>query len=109
MLPKDKRLNLSTDFKWVSSGKAFQSEHFRIFCKLGENKLARVGVAVASKHFPKAVERNRAKRILFHAFEKIYKDLPSNSNILTLPKPGIDNVKSDELQSELKKSLEKIT
>lgn len=108
MLSKDKRLNLSTDFKWVSSGRVFQSTNFKIYYRPGENKSARVGIAVSSKNFPKAVLRNKAKRIMFNAFGKIYENLPSNSNIIALPKPGIDNVKSEELTLELRRALEKI-
>lgn len=108
MLPKDKRLNLSTDFKWISSGRVFQSTNFKIFYKPGENKSAKVGIAVSPKNFPKAVLRNKAKRIMFNAFGKIYENLPSNSNIIALPKQSIDNVKSGDLILELKKVLEKI-
>lgn len=108
MLSKDKRLNLSTDFKWVSSGRVIQSTNFKIFYKPGENKSAKVGIAVSSKNFPKAVLRNKAKRIMFNAFGKIYGNLPGNSNIIALPKPGIDNVKSDDLVLELTQALGKI-
>lgn len=108
MLPKQKRLNLSTDFKWVSAGRTIQSENFKIFAKEGENSQAKIGVATSSRYFPKAVERNRAKRIMFGAFEKIYDSLPNNINIIALPKAGINNVKSEELVLELKKALDKI-
>ncbi len=108
MLSKDKRLNLSTDFKWVSLGRVFQSANFKIFYRPGENKTAKIGVAINSKNLPKAVGRNRAKRIMFNAFGKIYGNLPDNSNIIALPKQGIDNVKSDDLVLELTQALGKI-
>lgn len=108
MLPKNKRLNLSTEFKWVSSGKTIQSQHFRLLGKYGENQIARVGVAMNSKNFPKAHMRNKAKRIMFNAFSKIYDSLPKGLNIIALPKQGLDNVKSEELTLELEEALKKI-
>ncbi len=108
MLPKIKRLNLSTDFKWVRSGKAAYSPHFQLFGKYGENKLARVGVAITSKFFPKAVMRSKVKRKVFKVFENIYPQLPSSLNIVALPKAGIDKVKSEDLETEVLEVLGKI-
>lgn len=109
MLSKNKRLNLSTDFEWIKSGTVIQTPHFKLFSKFGDNQLARVGVAIVSKQFPKAVQRNRAKRIIFSAFEKIYETLPQNLNIIALPNKGIDKVKSEDLILEIKKALGKNT
>lgn len=108
MLSKDKRLNLSVDFEWVRLGKTVQTSYFKLFGRFGDNKFAKVGVASISKQFPKAVQRNKAKRIMFSAFEKIYDSLPCNFNIMALPNKGIDNVKSEDLAEELSKALSKI-
>lgn len=105
MLPKSKRLNLKKDFKWVVSGKKLDSKFVTIFIKPGENELPRIGVATSSKYFKKAIARNRARRLVFSAIEKIYPRLPSNLNIMLLPKTSILDVKSNDVQSSLEDAL----
>ena len=107
MLPKSQRLNLKTDFKWVAAGKKIESRHLKLFIRLGENKTPRVGIAVSSRIFKKATERNRAKRLVSQAFQStIYplreaSHLPSTINIVALPKTSILSVKSADLAKEL--------
>ncbi|MCL5090720.1 MAG: ribonuclease P protein component [Patescibacteria group bacterium] len=108
MLPKTKRLNLSTDFNWVRSGKSIFAPHFKLFLRSGDNKVAKVGVAISSKNFPKATMRNKAKRVMFAAFEEAYEDLPKNLNIIALPKQGVDKVKSEDLKKEINQALKEI-
>lgn len=105
MLQKDKRLNLKKDFKWVSSGKKIESRFARLFIKMGENSLPRVGIASSSKVFKKATQRNRARRLVSHAFEVLYPKLPQSVNIVALPKSGVINVKSKEVLLDLESVL----
>ncbi len=118
MLPKSKRLNLKKDFKWVAAGlprssprgeagaggagKKLETKNLKIFINNGENEQARIGVAISSKNFKKATDRNRAKRLVSHAFQSIYSTLPSNINIIALPKTSVLSVKSSELEKELR-------
>ncbi len=97
MLPKPQRLNLKKDFKWVASGKKLETKYLKIFVKLGDNELPRAGIAVSSKVFKKAVERNRARRLTSAVFEALYSGFPPRINILALPKAGALNVKSGDL------------
>ena len=108
MLPKSQRLNLKKDFKWVAAGKKLETKYLKLFIKSGENQTARVGIALSSKNFKNAIERNRAKRITAQAFQSVYPSLPKNINIVALPKTGILSVKSSELEKELKELNEKI-
>lgn len=103
MLPKPQRLNLKKDFKWVAAGKKIESKSFKLFTKIGENELARVGIALSGKSFKKAVDRNRARRLTSQAFQELYLKLPSTINIVALPKVGILDVKSEDLFLELEK------
>lgn len=105
MLPKSQRLNLKTDFKWVSSGKKIDTKYLRLFIKVGDNLNPRVGIATSSKFFKKAVYRNRAKRLVSAAFESIYFELPSEVNIVALPKSTILDVKSQDVLSDLQEAL----
>lgn len=103
MLSKLNRLNLKTDFKFVSSGKSLSTPHLRLFLKKGDNTVPRIGVAITTKIFQKATDRSRAKRVVFASFTNLLPDLESNINIIALPKASVLEVKSDELFQELKK------
>lgn len=105
MLSKDKRLNLKKDFKWVASGKKFESKYLKIFIKTGSNEFPRVGIALSSKNFKKATERNRARRLTSAAFEAVYSSLPQGINILVLPKSLILEVKSGLVLLDLEEIL----
>lgn len=105
MLPKDKRLNLKKDFKWVASGKRLNQHHFNLFIKYGENEFPKIGIATSKNYFKKATDRNRARRLLSKAVESIYEALPRNINIVALPKVGVIDVKSEELSKELEMVL----
>lgn len=111
MLPKSQRLNLKTDFKWVASGKKLEGKYFKLFIRMGENNKPRVGIALSSKTFKKATERNRAKRLLSQAFQATILPfggpLPSNINIVALPKPGIVSVKSADVLLDLEEVLKR--
>lgn len=105
MLSKDKRLNLKKDFKWIASGKKIESKLLILFLKHGDNKYPKIGIAVSSKHFKKAFERNRARRIVSAAIEALYLKLPVKINIVALPKTGALKVKSQDVLSDLEKIL----
>lgn len=107
MLRKNIRLNLKKDFRWVASGKKIETKLVKLFIKNGDNSTARIGIAVSTSLFKKATDRNRAKRILSAAFEKLYQRLPENINIIALPKRGYLDVKSDDLTLELETALKK--
>ena len=114
MLPKSKRLNLSTDFKWVASGsprsaggagKKIDSKFAKLFIRIGDNEFPRIGIAVSSSIFKKATERNRARRVISAALEQLYINLPKSINIVALPKIGVLNVKSGNILMDLEEGL----
>lgn len=105
MLPKQKRLNLKQDFKWVASGKKLDTRYLRLFLKTGNNETPRIGIATSGKFFRKSTERNRARRLASAAFESIVQRLKSNVNIVALPKAGITGVKSQDVLLDLEKAL----
>lgn len=105
MLPKQNRLNLKTDFKWVASGKKVDTKFLTLFIRMGDNEVSKVGIANSSKVFKKAHDRNRARRITASVFEVLYAKLPNNVNIVALPKAGIVEVKSVMVLLDLEESL----
>lgn len=107
MLPKSQRLNLETDFKQVAAGKSLETRYLKLFIKQGDNQMPKVGIAVSSKYFKKATERNRARRLVSAAFEALYKNLPISINIVALPKAGVTKVKSSDVFLDLEAVLKK--
>lgn len=107
MLPKNNRLNLKKDFKWVASGQKVESMNFKLFLRLGDNLKPRVGISLSKNVLKKAVDRNRAKRLLSTAFKNLYSSLLQNINIVALPKPGIISLKSTDIEKELEETLRK--
>lgn len=107
MLSKSKRINLKKEFKWVASGRSFETKYMKLFLRTGENQIPRIGIAVSSHIFKKAVQRNRARRLISHAFQSTAYRLPSTINIVALPKAGILKVKSDDVMLDLEKALRK--
>lgn len=101
MLLRSLRLNLKKDFKWVASGKKFESKFLKLFLKVGENQTPRIGIAVSAKTFKKATDRNRARRLISQALQTTYSQLPTNVNIIALPKAGILGVKSSDVLLDL--------
>ena len=105
MLPKLKRLNLKKDFKWVALGKRVNFKYATLFFRIGENSFPRIGIAVSSKIFKNPTQRNRARRLVSSCFESLYGRLPTNINIVALPKAKVIEVKSGDLLLELEQTL----
>lgn len=82
-----------------------ESRYLKVFIREGENTEPKLGIAVSSKTFSKASERNRARRLTSAAFEILYTNLPKGINILVLPKAGISEVKSQDVLSDLESLL----
>lgn len=101
MLPNNKRLNLSQDYKWVASGKRIETLSFKLFLKLGRNTLPKIGVALSKQSFPKANLRNKAKRITLLTVEPLYERLPNNLNLVIMPKSVCLEKSSETLREEL--------
>lgn len=105
MLSKDKRLNLGKDFKWVASGKKLETKYLKLFVKLGDNELPKIGIATSGKVLGTATHRNRARRIVSAVFEALYSKLPNNINIVALPKAYTLEVKSGDILLDLEENL----
>ncbi len=112
MLPKDCRLNLKKDFTWAAKGKKLEDNLVKLFIRGGDPSTTlrikpKVGIAVSKANFKKAVDRNRARRLVSKGFEDLYHLLPQGLNIVVLPKKGIINLKSDEVVKDLESLLKK--
>ncbi len=110
MLPKNKRLNLNKDFRWVASGKKIENNLVKLFLKVSppsdvEFQQPKIGISLSKNTFKKAVDRNRARRLVSKALENLYNELPSGLNIVAMPKEGVLKVSSDELTKSIHEIL----
>lgn len=103
MLPSFNRLNLSHLKRADLGGRKVQSEEFVLISKAtGIFKLA---VTVSKKVAPRAVDRNRIKRIVTESLrnQSIY-----NGELIVIVKKNISNLKKDEVENKLIKLIKKI-
>lgn len=108
MLPRQKRLNLKKDFSWVAAGQKVETSLLKVFFRFSQNPDPKVGIAVSSKTFKKAVERNRARRLISKGWENLYNSLPRGVNLITLPKSGVINLNAQEITAHLESLIKKI-
>ncbi|MDO8498800.1 MAG: ribonuclease P protein component [bacterium] len=108
MLPKSSRLNLKKDFKWVAGGEKVENELLKVFWRSGQNPLPRLGIAVSSTTFKKAVQRNRARRLVSSGFEFLYSQLLPHLNLIAFPKEGVLKISSKELRKTLENLLREV-
>lgn len=101
MLPKSARLNLKYSFKKVSSGKRAETAHLKIMYIFEGDNPPLVGVAISSKSFKKAVERNKAKRVVFGAAALRYSELQRGLNLVIMPKPTVLESNVEAIAKEL--------
>ena len=100
-------MNLKKDFKWVASGKKFETKFTKIFIRIGENNTPRIAIATAKANFKNASQRNRARRVTSTTLQDLYDKLPGDINIIALPKVGILEVKSTEVLKDLEEILKR--
>lgn len=105
MLSKKNRLNLKTEFKSIVSGKKLDTKYATLFFKYIGNVVPKVGIAVPSKVFKAAHQRNRARRLFSAAIENVYPRLKPGLNMIALPKLGVLEVKSTDVTVELSQIL----
>lgn len=89
----------------MATGKKINTSLVTLFIKIGDHPSPKVGIALNSKTFKKAVDRNRARRLVSATFESLYARLPNSLNIVVLPKRGVLEVKSGDLLLEIEAVL----
>lgn len=107
MLPKKNRLDLKKSYSYVAVGKRVEGANIKLFYRFSDSTWPLVGISTSAKMFKKAVDRNRARRLLSAAFENLYQKLPKSINIVALPKSGILKMGSSEAVKEVEELISK--
>lgn len=102
---KSQRLLNAAAFKAV-----FDQADYKVSCRVflflakknGQNT-PRLGLVIAKKHIPLAVERNRIKRIIRESFRIHQHEIPA-VDLIILARKGIDKMDNARLYRELEKT-----
>lgn len=113
MLSKDKRLNLKTSFSFVVQGQKSETNICKLFFRQGDPSASSglnplVGIALKTEYFKKAVDRNRARRLISWAMEQLYPKLMPKLRLVLMPKTDVLGFSSKEVLEVLEKELNKL-
>ena len=98
--PRQRRLLTREDFGHVFE-KAFKAANgpFVVLARPNDKKHPRLGVILSKKKIPKAVARNRVRRLIRESFRK-HLGL-GGLDLIIMPKQGIDKLSNIELEKGL--------
>ncbi len=108
MLSRANRLSLKTDRLRVErEGKTFRSPLLTYIVAPRENSSlpARFAVLVSKKNIPLSVNRHRLRRQLTEIIRRNLNELPPALDIILIPKKGLQTTPSDQILSDLLKTL----
>lgn len=101
--PRQLRLTHATDFRQVFQNNFRQSDgSITILVGIQAGLNPRLGFAIAKKQIPKAVQRNRLKRIFRESFRKNQDRLPNRDMVIMVRRPVL-NVEAKKLNANLEK------
>lgn len=108
MLPKEKRLTDTRDFKRVyQKGSFFSVGYFSVNYLPNKSSFTRIGIVINKKTAPKAVDRNKLKRQLREVVRNGYEKIPAGLDlVITIKKAG--NFKLEEIEKAFNEAVEKI-
>ncbi|MBR1984845.1 MAG: ribonuclease P protein component [Clostridia bacterium] len=107
MLKKQYRLKKKYQFNYVYKvGKATHGKNLMLVYTTSKNQNIKVGISV-SKKVGNAVKRNRARRLLREAISPFLPNLEQNCNLIVVAKQSIVGLKMQEVQNDLRRTLEK--
>ena len=100
--PKASRLLNAVDYSAV-----FDQTHFKVSCRyflilarFSRDANTRLGLIVAKKHIPTAVQRNRLKRLVRTSFRSL-EPFPHHLDIVVLVRKGADKIHNRQAFAQL--------
>lgn len=106
-LPRERRLRLQGDFDRLrSQGVRLECGSFFLnAARATADSPARLGIVVAKKQLAKAVDRNRAKRLLREAFRAVGEELPAGWDIILVVRRSLPGQPLPRLVAALREGL----
>lgn len=104
MLPKEKRLRNTRDFKRVyQKGSFFSVELFSINFMPNRQGSSRLGIVVTKKVEPKSTRRNQVKRKFREAARGLYEKIPAGFDVIITIKAPAKEADFEKIRGELEK------
>ncbi|GEM_PF-321627 len=106
--PKATRLLSPKEFQHVfANAKKFANRHWTFIVRANELPYPRLGLAIAKKQLPKAVWRNRIKRLARESFRQ-HKQPLAGYDIVVLTRRGMEQVDNQTLVNSFRHLIRKI-
>lgn len=102
--PRELRLLKAGQFKAVFSNSTYKvsDRDFLVLARRNELDAGRLGLVIGKKHLPKAVQRNRIKRLLRTSF-RLHQDLLTGLDIVILARSNMKSLDNRELLENVQK------
>lgn len=102
--PKASRLLNASDYDTVFANNQYKvaNRHFLILASSHNKTGSRLGIVVAKKNIPLAVQRNRIKRLLRESF-RLRSESCGQLDIVVLVRKGADKLRNPEIFQSLQK------
>ncbi|MGD9592017.1 MAG: ribonuclease P protein component [Candidatus Berkiella sp.] len=108
VFPKQNRLLVPDDFQRVfKQGRKQRGALFTLFCCANGRGNARLGIAVAKRLVPLAVNRNRIRRLIRESFRYHQLELSGN-DVVVIMQQKLPEVSNTTLQEELRAQWQKL-
>lgn len=108
MLPKKNRLKNRKDFnKAFKQGETKSNSHLIVKVKRNDFDKKRIGFIAPMKHFKKATDRNRVKRLLREAVRPNLEVICSGYDVIIIAKESIIDLSLEEVKQEIMSVLSK--
>jgi ribonuclease P protein component len=106
---KNFRLGKAGEFTRVfQNGQRSTDKFFKVIAVQGNSKYPRLGMVVAKRHIPHAVNRNRVKRIIRESF-RTHQDQLKGFDVVIMAREGCAKQSNPELFIALEKHWHRIT
>ncbi len=106
--PKQNRLCTASDYQYVFKRpkKVSSSGILFLYCK-NNRGYSRLGLAIAKKQFPLAVDRNRIKRLVRESFRELKSQLTS-VDIVVMARKNLLNMDNAQIRTQLDKLWDQV-
>ena len=102
------RLQKGHEFRYVKdNSKQLLGKYLVLSYVKSTNQQNRIGIITSKKYDTKAVERNRARRIIREAYREISRQINKPTWIVFIARDFLHNKKKDEVKKEMSKLLQK--